>query len=153
MEKWKHIEDMSVEDVRKMQEEILNTSLRAITALDFLKDSNTEVTYNYNELEGVCPMTGLPDNYELKIIWTPNKYIPELKSLRLYFIEYRDLPILHEHLINKIYDDFFRAVKPLKLRVEINVAVRGGISTRLVKGGFEIIDEFPVKKHEVLIGD
>jgi 7-cyano-7-deazaguanine reductase len=58
----------------------------------------------------------------------PDEKIPELKSLKYYFLAYRDIPVLHEHLAQKIYEDFSEAVKPEKLRVELDVSVRGGIN-------------------------
>ncbi|GAI46949.1 unnamed protein product, partial [marine sediment metagenome] len=68
-----------------------------------------------------------------RIIYIPNKKIPELKSLRFYFLAYKDIPILHEHLANKIFEDFEKTVKPKKLRFELDVAVRGGIHTKITK--------------------
>ena len=56
-----------------------------------------------------------------------------LKSLRYYFLGYRDISILHEHLAHKIFNDFKKAVSPKRLRLELDVAIRGGIHTRIVK--------------------
>lgn len=126
------IEEMSVDEVKKQQEGILTLELPPIVSLHY-KGDDTKVEYFYPELEGICPMTGLPDNYVLKITYLPHRNIPELKSLRFYLIAYRDIPILHENLINKIFHDFDIVVQPTELHIEIKVAIRGGISTTLVK--------------------
>ena len=74
----KTIEEMSPEEVKKQQEEILSAELPQIEVLDFLYDTGGEVTYETSELTAVCPMTGLPDFYTLIITYTPDKKIPEL---------------------------------------------------------------------------
>jgi len=103
-----------------------------IKTLDFLYKGG-EITYEYPELIALCPMTGIPDIYTVRIIYTPDEKLPELKSLRFYFLAYKDIPILHEHLASKIFDDFKKAVKPKNLRIELDVAVRGGIRTKVVR--------------------
>lgn len=128
------VEEMSIQEVEKRQIDIMSMLLPPIKFIAYQSsDDNTQIVYEYPELEGVCPMTGLPDNYCLTIKYKPDNFIPELKSLRLYLIAYRDLPILHEYLINKIFQDFCEAIYPLKLWIEIKVAVRGGITTTLIK--------------------
>ena len=92
-----------------------------------------EVTYEYPELTALCPMTGIQDLYTVRIIYIPKDRIPELKSLRFYLLSYRDIAILHEHLANKIFSDFKKAVRPKRLRLELEVAIRGGIKTKIVK--------------------
>ena len=127
------VEEISNEELRKQQEKVKKLNLPEIRAVDFLYQKGGEVTYEYPELTALCPMTGIQDSYTVKVIYTPDKKIPELKSLRFYFLAYRDIPILHEHLANKIFEDFKRAVKPKKLRIELDVAPRGGIYTTIVK--------------------
>ena len=130
------IEETSSKEIREQQEEIKKLKMPNIRTMDFLyeEDKESEIVYEYPELIALCPMTGIPDIYTVRIIYIPNKKVPELKSLRFYFLAYKDLPILHEHLANKISEDFQKAVEPRKLRVELDVAVRGGIRTKIVKG-------------------
>ena len=58
------------------------------------------------EFSCVCPRTGLPDFAVIDIHYIPDKHIVELKSLKLYIVSFRSLGIFHEHLTNKILDDF-----------------------------------------------
>ena len=77
----------------------------------------------------VCPKTGLPDFGTIYITYTPRKHIVELKSLKLYIVRFRYLGIFHEHVTNKILEDFQKACKPKKIRVTGDFNARGGIKT------------------------
>ena len=92
-------------------------------------ETHTMVEYTYPELTAVCPTTGLPDYYTLRILFEPEKKLPELKSLKFYFIAYRNYGILHENLANKIMEDFKKYVEPRWIFVELIVNNRGGIYT------------------------
>jgi 7-cyano-7-deazaguanine reductase len=123
------IEDMSDEQVRRQQEDVKGREMPEIRTVDFVYDAREEVTYEYPEMTAVCPMTGIPDFYTLRMTYVPEERLPELKSLRFYLLAYRDLPIFHEHLACKIRDDFVQAVEPRSFRLELDVGVRGGIHT------------------------
>ncbi|MGA1796687.1 MAG: preQ(1) synthase [bacterium] len=127
----KRIEDMDDEEIRRQQEEVKARAMPPIRTLDFLYKEAGEVTYEYPELTAVCPMTGIQDLYTVRITYVPDAKVPELKSLREYFLAYRDIPILHEHLAHKILEDFENAVKPSRVTVQLNVAIRGGITTTI----------------------
>ena len=91
------------------------------------------------EFTCICPKTGLPDFATIKVSYKPAKVCLELKSLKLYLIEYRDIGIFHEHLVNKLLDDFVRACKPRWMKVEVIMNPRGGIGTTVTA-------EYPLKK-------
>lgn len=129
----KKIEDMTDKEWNEQQEQVMALKLPPLRVLEF-KGTKEIVRYATDELLGICPATGLPDFYKIEISYIPDKYIPELKSLKFYFVAYREIPILHEHLLSKIYKDFNERVKPEKLKIRLDVAVRGGIHTTLVKG-------------------
>jgi 7-cyano-7-deazaguanine reductase len=129
----KKIEDMPAAEVKKQQAEVKKMKLPKLEVLDFLYKDGGEVSYETDELTSLCPMTGLPDFYTLDITYVPAKKVPELKSLKLYLVAFRNVPILHEHLACRIYDDLKKAVKPKHLRVELEATPRGGISTVVVK--------------------
>ena len=127
------IEEMSSARVRKQQQDVKKMVLPEIETLDFLYADGGDVTYETDELTALCPMTGLPDHYQVAFLYTPGKRIPELKSLKIYLVAFRNVPILHEHLVCRLFDDFNRTVRPKKLRVELVASVRGGITTTMVK--------------------
>ena len=91
--------------------------------------SHEVVEYIYPELSAVCPQTKLPDYYTLRIVYEPDKKLPELKSLKMYLLAYRNYGIWHEHLASKILEDFVKYVEPRWIYLELYVNNRGGIYT------------------------
>lgn len=85
------------------------------------------------EFTCICPKTGLPDFATIKIDYSPDKYCIELKSLKMYTIFYRNLGIFHEHVVNKIIDDFVKAVKPRWVKITGEFNPRGGIKTTVTR--------------------
>ncbi len=81
------------------------------------------------EFNCVCPRTGLPDFGTINITYVPNKSIVELKSLKLYMVKFRNVGIFHEHVTNRILDDFTKACKPKKIEITGDFNPRGGIKT------------------------
>ena len=92
-------------------------------------DRNYKVKVSIPEFSCVCPRTGLPDYAVIDIHYIPNKQIVELKSLKLYIVKFRNMGIFHEHVTNKIMDDFKNASKPRKIEVWGRFNPRGGIYT------------------------
>lgn len=90
------------------------------------------VEHSTDELTAVCPVTGLPDFYCLNIRYLPNGHLVELKSLKMYLMKFRDVGILHEDLAQLILNDFVECTKPDRVEIELQVAPRGGIGTRVV---------------------
>lgn len=128
------IEDVSPEAIDERQEEIKNIKLSPILPQKYVyAGEDAVITYKTDELVALCPATAYPDFYHLEIVYTPDKNIPELKSLKFYIMDYYSIPIYHEHLASKILNDFVNAVKPMDARVDLSVAVRGGIGTSVIK--------------------
>ena len=92
-------------------------------------DRDYDVKISIPEFTCVCPRTGQPDFATIEIIYIPNKLIVELKSLKLYIQQFRNLGIFHENVTNKILDDFRLACEPRKIDVIGHFNPRGGIST------------------------
>jgi 7-cyano-7-deazaguanine reductase len=88
-----------------------------------------EIVISHPEHTSVCPMTGLPDNGEIIVTYVPNDKIVELKSLKFYFFQYRNVGIFYEHIVNKILDDLVSVVKPKKMEVKGIFTPRGGITS------------------------
>ena len=72
-----------------------------------------------------------PDFATLYILMYPNGRIIELKSLKEYLQQYRDVVISYERLINQIYDHMKEVYTPERLRLVLDCNPRGGISSRL----------------------
>ncbi len=92
-------------------------------------DREFVVELDIPEFTCICPKTALPDFALIKVSYKPAKLCLELKSLKLYLVEYRQVGIFHEHLVNKLLDDLVRACRPRWMRVEVLMNPRGGIGT------------------------
>tara|TARA_Y100001960_G_C14277046_1_gene635039 strand:- start:125 stop:475 length:351 start_codon:yes stop_codon:yes gene_type:complete len=93
------------------------------------QDREYTIDVNIPEFNCVCPKTGLPDFGTLHIQYIPKKHIVELKSLKLYIVKFRNVGIFHEHVTNRILDDFKKACNPKKIDVIGDFHPRGGIKT------------------------
>ena len=92
-------------------------------------DRSYTVDLEIPEFTCICPKTGLPDFAVIYITYEPDQYCIELKSFKLYLVEYRNVGIFHEHLVNKLLDDFVRAAKPRWAKIKVVMNPRGGIGT------------------------
>ncbi len=92
-------------------------------------DKDYVITLENPEFTCVCPKTGLPDFSNIHIQYNPQKWCVELKSFKLYTLFYRDVGIFHEHVVNKILEDFVKACKPKWACIKGEFNVRGGIKT------------------------
>jgi len=100
-------------------------------------DRKYAINIEFPEFTCVCPKTGLPDFATIKIEYFPGKLLAELKSLKYYFISFRNVGIFHETVINRILDDLVIAVNPKSMTVCGEFNVRGGIKTT-------VISRFPI---------
>ncbi len=107
--------------------------------LETFKNQYTEREYEIDiscpEFTCVCPKTGQPDFATINIKYVPAELCIELKSLKLYIYAYRNEGAFHEHVTNKILDDFVETCKPVRAEVTGDFNVRGGIKT-VVKATF-----------------
>jgi 7-cyano-7-deazaguanine reductase len=87
----------------------------------------------FSELTSLCPTTRLPDFYTVKITYEPDRLLPELKSLKLYFLTFRDVEILHEEIANEILNDLVRAISPRWIQIVLKVNNRGGVLTTIAR--------------------
>ena len=81
------------------------------------------------EFTAVCPKTGLPDFATIRVTYVPDERCVELKSFKEYFLSFRDVGIFHEHVVNKVLDDFVAACRPRKVEVVGEFNIRGGLKT------------------------
>lgn len=95
-----------------------------------------DITIRVPEYTSLCPMTGLPDMGCLIIRYRPNDTIVELKSLKYYLLQYRNVGIFYEHLVNRILEDLVAALKPEWMEVTGDFTSRGGICS-LVTARYE----------------
>ena len=113
-----------------LQKNVRNLKLLKIeTWQNQYKDKDYVIRLETDEFTCICPKTGLPDFARISVEYSPDKFCVELKSFKLYLHAFRNVGIFHEHLTNRILDDFVSSSNPkwAKIRSEFNL--RGGIKT------------------------
>jgi 7-cyano-7-deazaguanine reductase len=85
-----------------------------------------EIKFTFPEFTSVCPVTGQPDFATITITYVPDRRCVEMKSLKLYFFAYRNRGIFYEAAVNTILDDLVDLLKPIRMTVVGDFAVRGG---------------------------
>ncbi len=96
------------------------------------KDKDTWVEIVNPEFTSLCPKTGLPDYGIIHIKYMPEKLIVELKSLKYYFLQFRNTGIFYESLTKLILKHLVKRVQPLEMTVEAEFTPRGGLTTKVV---------------------
>jgi len=99
---------------------------------------NQLITTETDEFSAVCPFSGLPDLAYVKIEYHPDggKCV-ELKSLKYYFISFRNVGIYQEGVTKKIFGDLQEILDTSKLRVTTIYNTRGGFDTTCVEGNLD----------------
>ena len=102
-----------------------------LDAIEYGYKSRRDIDIVIRQLEytSVCPMTGLPDVGCITIKYRPDNKIVELKSLKFYLLQYRNVGIFYEHLVNRILDDLVAVLEPKSMEVTGDFTARGGITT------------------------
>ncbi len=109
----------------------IDTSILEAVPYEYAGKRDIVIEIEHPEFTSVCPRTGLPDFGTLKIKYVPDEKIVELKSLKYYLLQYRQVGIFYEHLVNKILDDLVNLLNPKEMEVIFEANVRGGIKTRV----------------------
>lgn len=108
---------------------------RAIAEGELITFPNPRIGRRYNvditlpEFTCKCPFSGYPDFATIKITYSPDQKVVELKGLKLYINSYRDRYISHEEVINQILDDFVAACDPLEAKIVGDFQPRGNVHT------------------------
>ena len=90
-----------------------------------------EIEIAMPEFTSVCPKTALPDHGTLKLRYVPDKLCLELKSFKMYTLEYRNLGIFQENVVNRMLADVVKAARPISATVVGEFTPRGGVSTKI----------------------
>ncbi len=127
---------MSIEKIEdyliKIREKESFISPDVLLAIEY--DNNTKDTWveiENNEFTSLCPMTGLPDFGTIRIDYLPRKKIVELKSLKYYFLQFRNAGIFYENLTKLISSHLVKCLDPYELIVEAEFTPRGGINSKV----------------------
>lgn len=93
------------------------------------KERDYTIDISFPEFTCLCPRSGYPDFATIKITYIPDKYVVELKSLKLFLNRYRDVHISHEKVVNDIFSELNIFLKPRYLEVTGDFNPRGNVKT------------------------
>jgi 7-cyano-7-deazaguanine reductase len=108
----------------------IKTSILSPMDYKYRLKRDIDIEIEQPEFTSVCPMTGLPDFGCIIIRYVPDKKIIELKSLKYYLLQYRNVGIFYEHVVNRILDDLVEVLKPKQMEITGEFTARGGLTTR-----------------------
>ncbi len=92
-------------------------------------DRDYEIHISFPEFTCLCPRSGYPDFAVIDICYIPDRYVVELKSLKLYLNSFRGMYISHEGVTNDIYSALKETLKPRFLEVTGDFNPRGNVKT------------------------
>lgn len=111
--------------------DIVRTDLLDMIDYQYRTTRDIDIVIRQPEFTSVCPMTGLPDFGTIVIRYRPNKRLVELKSLKYYLLQYRNVGIFYEHVVNRILDDLVTVVAPKWMEIVGEFTSRGGITSTI----------------------
>lgn len=99
------------------------------------------ITIETPEFSAVCPFSGLPDIARITVQYVPNKgKAVELKSLKYYFLSYRNVGVYQER-VTQLIRAHLSAVLETEVRVTSIYNTRGGIDVTVSEGMVGTVDE------------
>ena len=122
--------EKKIGDTIDKPEDVVKKKVLETIAYKYKERRDIDITIQQPEFTSVCPMTGLPDFGCITIKYRPDRKLVELKSLKFYLLQYRNVGIFYEHVVNQILDDLVDVVKPRWMEITGNFTARGGITTQ-----------------------
>jgi 7-cyano-7-deazaguanine reductase len=92
----------------------------------------SSVTFDSDEIQSFCPVTGQPDISSVSIEYVPDAHSLESKSLKLYLWGFRDRAVFAEALAAEIAGEVMHSARPKSVRVTLTQHPRGGITITVV---------------------
>lgn len=116
-------------------EELINPNY--LETFDF-DSPNQFIMTETDEFSAVCPFSGLPDMAYVKLEYYPDgKKCIELKSLKYYFISFRNVGIFQEGATKRIFNDLKSKLETKRLKITTVYNTRGGFDTTCIEGSLE----------------
>lgn len=77
----------------------------------------------------LCPRSGYPDFATIYLEYVPDKFVVELKAIKLYINSFMNRHISHEDSINEIYGVLEEKLKPKLMKIIGDFNPRGNVHT------------------------
>jgi 7-cyano-7-deazaguanine reductase len=101
------------------------------------------IKIDYPEFSALCPFSGLPDIGRIIIEYIPADRCIELKSLKYYFISFRNIGIYQEKATDIIFNDLMAILKPHYIKISVIYNIRGGmeVTTAMENGDRSVLKD------------
>lgn len=96
------------------------------------RGADATVEFTTEELTAICPVTGQPDFYGLRVSYRPDERLLESKAMKLYLWGFREKGAFAEDLAATLLEDLTGACRPVWMEVDLTQRVRGGLKIRTV---------------------
>jgi len=81
------------------------------------------------EFSCLCPRSGYPDFATIYLEYVPDKWVVELKAIKLYINSFRNRYISHEASANEIYETLYEKLQPKYMKIVADYNPRGNVHT------------------------
>lgn len=92
-------------------------------------EKNYVINIELPEFMCLCPRSGYPDFATIKLQYTPDKKVIELKALKLYINSFMYRHVSHENSANEIFDTLKTKLEPKWIKVVADYNPRGNVHT------------------------
>ena len=92
-------------------------------------EKNYMIKMTLPEFSCLCPRSGYPDYATIYLEYMPDKFVVELKAIKLYINSFRDRNISHENTANEIYDILDEKLNPKYMKITADFNPRGNVHT------------------------
>jgi 7-cyano-7-deazaguanine reductase len=92
-------------------------------------EKNYVIKITLPEFMALCPRSGYPDFATIYLEYTPDKWVVELKAIKLYINSFMTRHISHEDSVNEIYDVLEKKLKPKWMKLTADFNPRGNVHT------------------------
>lgn len=90
---------------------------------------NYTINVTLPEFTALCPRSGYPDFATLYLSYRPDKFVVELKALKVFINTYRNKSISHENVANEIFDTIYNKINPKWMKLKADFYPRGNVHT------------------------
>jgi len=111
------------------EKEIKEFSIDKLELWENKNKNNYLIKITLPEFTCKCPRSGYPDFATVYIEYIPDKWVVELKALKLYINSFRDRYISHEDSANEIYNTLKEKLKPKYIKLVMDFNPRGNVHT------------------------
>lgn len=101
------------------------------------------ITITLPEFTCLCPQSGYPDFATFTLQYTPDKWLIELRSLKLYINTFRNRHISHEDGAHEVYDTLHAKLQPRRMKLTADFNPRGNVHTIVEIDSTKTVREAP----------